>query len=224
MFAVSAAVVEVLTNAVEHAYPPDRPGSVQLRAHLGADGTLECQVTDQGTWRPPDTGPTHRGRGLMMARQLVDELHMAHPADGGTVVGLRHRLRRSAMIASEAHPEPARSTPETPFAIQAEADGAGRVLRVNGAVDLTTVDDLERTMTEISRGGVVPVIVDLTAVTQLASVGVRALHELRDRLADQGHDLILVAPATSPAHLVLDIVHLPHRGEAAPTSAEEPSR
>ena len=111
-----------------------------------------------------------------------------------------------------------------PFAIQAEADGVGMVLRVNGAVDLTTVDDLERAMTEISRGGVVPVTVDLTAVTQLASVGVRALHELRDRLADHGHDLILVAPTTSPAHLVLDIVHLPHRPEATPTGAQEPSR
>src|SRR5690242_9937899 len=96
------AVAEIVTNAIEHAYLPDRPGLVELRAALCEDGNLECQVTDHGSWRRPDPSATGRGHGLMVAGQVVDELRVRHPPQastppgaGGTVVS-RRPLSRAA--------------------------------------------------------------------------------------------------------------------------------
>ena len=60
------AIAEIVTNAIEHAYLPDRPGLVELRAALCDDGYLECQITDHGSWRAPDpsaAGPRSRADG-----------------------------------------------------------------------------------------------------------------------------------------------------------------
>ena len=121
--ALHLAMVEVFTNAIEHAYPRGAPGSVELDAELGDDGYVECRVTDQGTWRPPDPADADRGHGLMVAGQVVDRLLVSHqpqaarpgglttgdraraadPPAGtvtGTTVALRHRLRLRAILAS----------------------------------------------------------------------------------------------------------------------------
>ncbi len=111
--ALHLALVEVFTNAIEHAYPRDQPGIIELEASLGDDGKVECRVTDYGSWRPPDPADADRGHGLMVAGQVVDQLLVSHPplshstraGDGaagsrGTVVTLRHRLGRPAILAS----------------------------------------------------------------------------------------------------------------------------
>jgi anti-sigma regulatory factor (Ser/Thr protein kinase) len=96
--ALHLAMVEVVTNAIEHAYPREAPGVIGLDAALGDDGRVQCRVTDQGRWRPPEVADADRGHGLMVAGQVVDQLLVSHPpqAAGGTVVILRHRLRRPA--------------------------------------------------------------------------------------------------------------------------------
>ena len=99
--ALHLALVEVFTNAIEHAYPRGEPGIIELDATLGDDGNVECRVTDHGSWRQPDPADADRGHGLMVAGQVVDQLLVSHPrrlADGmagsrGTIVTLRHRLR-----------------------------------------------------------------------------------------------------------------------------------
>ena len=77
--ALHLAMVEVLTNAIEHAYPPDLPGTVEVDARLESDGSVACLVTDHGTWRPPDPSDADRGHGLMVAGQVVDKLLVSHP-------------------------------------------------------------------------------------------------------------------------------------------------
>ena len=75
-------MVEVFTNAIEHAYPGSEPGIIELDAILGDDGSVECRVTDHGTWRPPEPGnpaDADRGHGLMVAGQVVDKLLVSHP-------------------------------------------------------------------------------------------------------------------------------------------------
>lgn len=61
------AVAEVVGNAVEHAYPPARPGPVRLEAALTADGFLRTRVSDRGRWRGPDAAAADRGQGLSVA-------------------------------------------------------------------------------------------------------------------------------------------------------------
>ena len=55
-----------------------------------------------------------------------------------------------------------------------------------------------------------PLTVDLTGVTVLASAGVRVLHDVRDQLAAHGNTLTLVTGPGSTAAAVLDVVRLPY--------------
>jgi serine phosphatase RsbU (regulator of sigma subunit)/anti-sigma regulatory factor (Ser/Thr protein kinase)/anti-anti-sigma regulatory factor len=225
--ALHLAMVEVVTNAIEHAYPPGTPGIVALDATLADDGNVECRVTDHGHWRRPDTSDADRGHGLMVAGHVVDTLLVSHPAGppgspgtGGTVVSLRLRLRRPAFLAW--HHESARAAAYSPgpaFTVDTsiEESGVARA-RVTGAVDIVTAGQLARRLLSASRGGTVPLVADLTGVTQLASAGVRALYQVRDRLTVHQQDLTLVAAPGSSAQVVLDLVQLAH------VAADDPGR
>jgi serine phosphatase RsbU (regulator of sigma subunit)/anti-sigma regulatory factor (Ser/Thr protein kinase)/anti-anti-sigma regulatory factor len=244
--ALHLAMVEVFTNAIEHAYPRAAPGTVELDASLEDDGSVVCLVTDHGTWRIPGPGDADRGHGLMVAEHVVDKLLVSHPrpngtaASRGTTVSLRHRLRRPAVLASgyggehAAHPAgpgftvdtsvTAGATADTPSdpvadtaagAVAGTAAGATARALVGGPVDITTADLLVRRLLSVSRGGTVPLVADLTGVTQLASAGVRALYQVSEQLAVHGQELTLIAAADSAAHLVLDLVRMVHvTGEA----------
>jgi serine phosphatase RsbU (regulator of sigma subunit)/anti-sigma regulatory factor (Ser/Thr protein kinase)/anti-anti-sigma regulatory factor len=221
--ALHLAMVEVFTNAIEHAYPRAERGTVELDAWLGDDGNVECRVTDHGTWRRPDPADPDRGHGLMVAGQVVDTLLVSHPSaaadDGpdddasgrGTIVTLRHRLRRPAILASGHHSEYDPPPAEPPFTVDTSTAAAGtaRAL-VGGPVNITTADQLSRRLLSVSRGGTVPLVADLTRVTQLASAGVRALYEVSKQLAAHGQKLVLITAPGSVAHTVLDLVRLDH--------------
>ena len=211
--ALHLAMVEVFTNAIEHAYPHEAPGSVELDAELGDDGYVECRVTDQGTWRPPDPADADRGHGLMVAAQVVDRLLVSHPWQKakGTTVALRHRLRRPAILASGHRREQSARPAGPPFAVDTSiAAGATARALVSGPVDITTADKLARRLLSVSRGGTVPLVADLSGVTQLASAGVRALYSVSEQLAAHGHGLTLITAPGSGAGVVLDLVQLAH--------------
>jgi GAF domain-containing protein/anti-sigma regulatory factor (Ser/Thr protein kinase) len=75
------AVSEAALNAVEHA------GATQVTVRLRRvrDGTLVASVHDDGRWRRPVAEPL-RGRGLALARALVDDVDVRPEPDGTTVV------------------------------------------------------------------------------------------------------------------------------------------
>ena len=217
--ALHLALVEVFTNAIEHAYPRSEPGIIELEVTLGDDGNVECRVTDHGSWRQPDPADADRGHGLMVAGQVVDQLLVSHPrrlADGtagsrGTIVTLRHRLGRPAVLASGHDSAHASHPADPPFAVDTSiAESATARALVRGPVDITTADQLARRLLSVSRGGTVPLVADLTGVTQLASAGVRALYAVSGQMAAHGQDLTLITAPGSAAHLVLDLVRLAH--------------
>jgi anti-anti-sigma factor len=209
--ALHLAMVEMVTNAIEHAYPREAPGIIELDATLGSDGSVTCLITDYGTWRPPDPADADRGHGLMVAGHVVDKLLVSHPAAGGTTVTLRHRLRRPAVLASGHQGEQAAYPAEPPFTVDTSitAGSTARAL-VGGPVDISTADLLGRRLLSVSRGGTVPLVADLTGVTQLASAGVRVLYEVSEQLTVHGQELTLVTVRGSTAHLVLELVRLDH--------------
>ena len=207
--ALHLAMVEMVTNAIEHAYPREAPGIIELDATLGRDGSVTCLITDHGTWQPPDPADADRGHGLMVAGHVVDKLLVSHPASGGTTVTLRHRLRRPAMLASGHQGEHAAYPAEPPFTVDTSitAGSTARAL-VGGPVDIGTADLLARRLLSVSRGGTVPLVADLTGVTQLASAGVRVLYQVSEQLTVHGQELTLVTVRGSAAHLVLELVRL----------------
>jgi anti-anti-sigma factor len=211
------AVAEIVTNAIEHAYLPDRPGLVELRAALCDDGNLECQITDHGSWRRPDPSATGRGHGLMVAGQVVDELQVRHPPQasaphgaGGTVVRLRHRLRRPAVTGAGPSARASGPHPGPPFTVDIATDGPVAHVRAAGPVDVSTAVQLSRRLLAASAGGTLPLTVDLTKVSYLASAGIRALYEVRQQLSAHRQNMRLLAVPGSSVALILDQARLPH--------------
>lgn len=86
------AVYEAAANAVQHAYRPGQPGSIELTIWTEPDA-LCIQICDHGHWRPPQPEPTASGHGLgiTLMRRLVDCVFIEHGA-GGTRVLLRHPI------------------------------------------------------------------------------------------------------------------------------------
>lgn len=211
------AIAEVVTNVVEHAYPPGMPGPVRLEAAVGADGYLETRISDRGRWRAPDISGEDRGQGLSVAVQFADELLVSHPPQDadeplgarGTVVAMRHRLRRLPVLAPLAVRSPGIRAGHPPFTVEvAKAEPAPHVA-VSGPVDFTTADQLAGRLLTACRAGVLPLTVDLSAVSILATAGVRVLYRLTAQLAAHGHDLTLISEPGSPAAAVLDLAGLP---------------
>jgi anti-anti-sigma regulatory factor len=63
---------------------------------------------------------------------------------------------------------------------------------------MTTVGPLRGRLRDLSRGGLLPLSVDLTAVTHLGSVGIELLYETAEEVLHSGHTLRLLAPDGSP--------------------------
>ncbi len=84
---ITVACQEACANAVEHAYRPG-PASFSLEAELDA-GLVRVTVSDTGSWRR--TRGTHRGRGLVLMRALMDRVDVRQ-GENGTAVVLERRL------------------------------------------------------------------------------------------------------------------------------------
>lgn len=221
--AIQLAVGEAVTNAVEHAYPPQRDGDgrdrdedVRVLARVADDGCIVMRVADRGRWLPPgpETIRTGRGRGLSLATMLTDRLTVT-PADAtsGTVVDIEIRsLRPARLLASGAIGQP--PSPPAPSAFSVTVDEApdpSIPVRVAGPVDMRNAEALLRTLTRsrAAAGTTRDVLVDLTEVTILASAGVQVLSRVLDDGEDAGR-FTLYAPFGTPANHVLQLVGLPH--------------
>jgi anti-anti-sigma regulatory factor len=82
---------------------------------------------------------------------------------------------------------------------------------VLGPLDARTVRDLEPHL-EIAVTEASPVLtLDLTGVSILTSAAVDLLYTARGRAKTSGAELVVVAPAGTPAHHVLELVQFPHQ-------------
>ena len=218
--ALQLAVAEIVLNAVEHAYPPDSSGVIGMDVTIRDEGYVECRIADHGTWRMP--GGSASGHGLALVEQLIDDVLVSHPPQvssfprgvRGTMVTLRHRFRRPAMLATDAGARHRPHEAERPFTVTAGPAGHAVLVLVSGQIDVFTADDFRRELLTVSGGGTLPLTVDLTGVTLLASAGVSALFRVRQQLTAQLQDLTLIAAPGSIVAAVLDIVRLSYRAAA----------
>lgn len=211
--ALQHAVGELVTNVADHAYD-GAPGPVHVEVALPESGVVTAVVGDEGRWREPvGAPPDDRGHGLSIAREMVDDLTITTTA-AGTRVALRTPLCRAAHLwhADEA---PARSGLGDGSRLRMRWSEDGARLVVTGLVDSGSADrflvQLRRGTTGRSRA----LTVDLQAVTHLASIGVRALHDVAGEATD-GADggrrapLQIVVDPESPIGRILDVAGLPH--------------
>jgi len=79
-----AATNEACSNSIEHAYPADDSGQVELVAECGT-GTVVIEVMDHGVWKPRSADPGPRGRGIDMMSALTEQLDIDHSGPGTRV-------------------------------------------------------------------------------------------------------------------------------------------
>ncbi len=212
--AIQLAIAELILNAVEHAYPADGLGTVDLDAVLLEGGHVECRLTDHGTWRAPGSDGD-RGRGLMLVEHLIDDVVIGHPLQvagsprgaRGTMVTLRHRIRLPVVLGA-GRAARAEGVDGQPMQIDATTEGGTARAVVRGALDVFSAEEFTRELLAVSAGGTLPLIVDLAAASELASAGVRALFEVRSQLAAHRQDMTLMAVAGSRVAFVLDLIQL----------------
>lgn len=204
LLALQHAVGELVTNAVEHAYPGEHPyPTVAVRVVQEQSGEVCASVADRGHWRDGSPRPL-RGNGLVMAEAFVDDLRIDRREHGTTAV-VRHRLTRPArLLTTSASERPAVPRPE-PFGTDLLPEPEP-TLTVHGPIDVDTAPVLRAELARASRGGTVPVVVDLSGVTHLASAGVQVLYEA----VEQATGPRLHAPPGSVAQHVLATVALPY--------------
>ncbi|ULE34955.1 ATP-binding protein [Mycobacterium sp. IDR2000157661] len=78
------AVNEACTNSVEHAYRNEDAGTIEIEASVEG-GTIVVCISDHGSWRPPSSEPTTRGRGLPIMEATSDLVELMRSASGTTV-------------------------------------------------------------------------------------------------------------------------------------------
>lgn len=92
------AVTEACANVVRHAYPDGSDGDVRVTIAVG-DGAVVVEVADSGRgidagrladWDPGDM--PEEGMGLAIIHAVVDEVEIAAPDGGGTLVRLTKRV------------------------------------------------------------------------------------------------------------------------------------
>ncbi|MEZ0357393.1 SpoIIE family protein phosphatase [Mycobacterium sp. SA01] len=89
---VLVAAGEAVTNAIEHGYRHGAGGTITLQATSEVD-LLRLTISDAGSWKPKETGYTHRGRGIQIMEALMEDVSIL-PDESGTVVRLSTRIRR----------------------------------------------------------------------------------------------------------------------------------
>jgi anti-sigma regulatory factor (Ser/Thr protein kinase) len=90
------AVSEAVTNSAEHAF--EQPGRadaplirIDCRVREDADSReIWVLVTDNGSWKPRDASPGHRGHGLRLIRALADYVSVT-TGESGTAVAIISR-------------------------------------------------------------------------------------------------------------------------------------
>ncbi|MCY1139605.1 SpoIIE family protein phosphatase [Actinoplanes sp. Pm04-4] len=206
VFALQHAVGELLANAVEHAGSAAE-ATVTVTVTLDPAGVVQASVVDRGQWRAPER-QANRGRGLALTAQLVSLLKVDHD-ETGTVARVAKPLCRPARLLDLSSPEPqAAQEHRDEFRIVEQAGDDETRVRLEGPLDLTTAGLARQELLRRSRGGTMPMTVDLSGVTHLSSAGVSALHHVAGQHANQDAPLVLDAAPGTPAQVILALVAL----------------
>lgn len=207
---------ELCTNAVRAA--SGEPAGVTFRAWPdGEDLVLEIEDDGPGfvpepTVEEPPPPDVRQGRGLYVARALMDSLDVLEAGDGrGALV----RCRRRCMFATSPPPGaapaawPRLSTRCTDFATDVLRDGARTRLTVSGDVDTYAAVRLEEAFSRSGAGPGRHLVVDLSGVTFIDSSGLGALTTSLRAAADTGA-VVSLGGATPQVVKLFELTGLNH--------------
>jgi anti-anti-sigma regulatory factor len=137
----------------------------------------------------------------------------------GTTVLLDRRLRRDAVVdlartASRMIPR------QHPVEMGVTITRSMRPsIAVRGPIDLSTTEELRRHLWSASRGGALPLTVELGAVTHLASAGIQVLYDFVEQMTADGRTLRFVVPPGCPARYAIRLSDLHRVSEVVDTDS-----
>ncbi len=173
-----------------------------MAGQLCDDSTVTIEVHDSGRWRQPPADPADRGRGLLLMRECMDDVRIRKHADG-TLVRLV-RTVRGTQIAPTTAPPPVTDMP-TGLHVYLEATEDGMRAVLTGDLDSAGTPGAALALRRATRGGTLPLEVDLTGLDHLASTGVRLLFDLAEEHHVNGTRLGVRLAYGSAAHHVLTL-------------------
>jgi two-component system, sensor histidine kinase PdtaS len=91
---ISIIVNELITNALQHAFPGRRDGAISVKSFLSGGGTLELIVQDNGCGlrsNPPRVRTKPRGLGTKLIDSFVHQLNASHNVVS-SATGTKHRI------------------------------------------------------------------------------------------------------------------------------------
>ena len=206
---------EAAANAVEHAYAgTGKAGEFTYLVTLCGDGAIEVEVRDFGRWRPERADNFHRGRGLVIIREIGVDV-VVESTSAGTEVRFRlpapppdaEPAIRTPASAGQVQPDAAPPVPAELHVHQEPAGGRRQELR--GELDLDSATRLRGPLLDHlhARG---PVTLDLRAVDYLSSAGVGLLIDALQRAAIHHTSMQLQLTPHSLAARVLALTALEH--------------
>ena len=89
--------------------------------------------------------------------------------------------------------------------VRARSDGDSVLVTVAGEIDLSNADQAERQIASEITNHIMKVVIDLTDVGYIDSIGMRVLFTLAIRLETTQIALKVIAPIGSPARRVIEI-------------------
>ncbi|MBB5959259.1 anti-sigma regulatory factor (Ser/Thr protein kinase) [Saccharothrix tamanrassetensis] len=178
------AVNEAVSNAVEHAYQDNDPGVVRIEGEVRPDGRVSVRVADDGRWRVPPVELSDRGRGLLLMRENVDEVHVERTPTG-TSVTLVFAPRHAARGIPTHAP--------TDQVLVSAHDGWVEVVVV-GDVPVRAGPAVRRRILTAARGGTVPIVVDLRGLGDRNEGLVRSLRAVAEAAAAADNRVVVRAP------------------------------
>jgi anti-anti-sigma factor len=176
-------------------------------------------VSDTGRWAPPAVRPNDRDRGFTLIRSCMDTVEIDRTASGTTVLMDRTLSRRPVIGPESISPQRTAGSSEDGFRVDI-IDVSPPHVAVHGPIELSSAVELHRRLEDASRGGVLPLTIDLTGVSHLASAGVQLLYQLAEQMAADRSRLRLIASTGTAAHQVLALTALHQFAEIVETVEE----
>lgn len=160
---------EAVTNAVEHAYAGTQPGPVLVRGEVLADDTIRITVSDRGSWRPAHR-TEYRGRGIFMMQECGDTVRI-EKTHHGTEVSITSRPQPYP------EPGPGLSFCREYFQVSTATHDDHVAATVTGTLPAECETALSRELLAASCGGVIPLTIDITGLTEVTDNARRAIEQ-----------------------------------------------
>jgi anti-anti-sigma factor len=160
-------------------------------------------VRDDGVWREPTSDPEGlRGRGLAIARHVMDEVRIETAPDHTEV---RMTLRPPAppnVVVNTSGTAPSRS-PSRAMRFVLDRRGDRLLVRLEGEIDAVAVPALRAELEPLAYAE--SLVIDATEVDYIDSAAVALRHGQGRILEVRGEDLAVIAPPGCPVRRLLEM-------------------